>query len=84
MTIHHICRNIACVNPNHLEQKTNIDNIMAGNCVSAVNKRKTHCLNGHEFDKENTYRPEKNKRHCKICRREAVKKHRMKKQKLLR
>jgi hypothetical protein len=43
--------------------------------VSAVNARKTHCVNGHPFDDENTVwqsgrlgRPE---RKCRACRRES-------------
>src|SRR6516225_3492381 len=37
MTIDHLCRNRACVNPSHMEVVTNRENILRGECVSAVN-----------------------------------------------
>ena len=54
MTVHHKCHNRRCVNPDHLELRTNDENRLEGNCWSAVNARKTHCKWGHEFDKDNT------------------------------
>jgi hypothetical protein len=77
MTVHHICHNKKCVNPNHLELKTNYENRLEGNCWSAVNARKTHCKNGHEFNKENIYYHLRNgslRRYCRLCRIEATKK----------
>lgn len=75
-TIHHICHNKKCVNPDHLEPRTNIENIMEGNCWSAINSRKTHCINGHKFDYNNTYNyyrktssgKETPRRGCRKCR----------------
>ena len=74
-TIHHKCRNKLCVNPDHLEPRDNISNIMEGNCWSAKNKRKTHCMRGHKFNKENTYIHNRKmpdgrisiRRHCRVC-----------------
>ncbi len=55
LQIDHICRVRNCVNPSHLRLVTRVTNILENsNSVSAVNKRKTHCVNGHEFTKENT------------------------------
>jgi len=34
------------------------------------------CLNGHHLDRENTYKSADGRRHCRICRRERVKKKR--------
>ncbi len=71
MTIDHLCRNTKCMNPAHLEQVTNRVNILRGNCKSAVNARKTHCMRGHEFNKENTKICKKGKgktaRACRTC-----------------
>ncbi len=37
-----------------------------------VNAAKTHCLHGHEFNTENTYVDNLDKRHCKTCHRVNV------------
>ena len=36
--------------------------------MSHFNSSKTHCKHGHEFNSENTYRDNKNRRYCKLCR----------------
>lgn len=66
LTIDHLCRCRRCVNPRHMEPVTNIENVMRGESIWAVNARKTHCLRGHEFTPENTYRYN-GTRACKEC-----------------
>lgn len=69
--IDHLCRNRRCVNPDHLEAVTNRENILRGTGFSAVNARKTHCVNGHPFDEENTYIRPDGDRDCRACKRVA-------------
>ena len=68
LQIDHICRVRDCVSPFHLRLITLKENVLCGVGITAVNKTKTFCCNGHEFTKENTYRkPNTNHRNCRKC-----------------
>lgn len=68
LQIDHLCRNRMCVNPMHLEQVTARENQLRGFGFSGRKARQTHCIRGHEFTPENTYRqPGTNKRTCRTC-----------------
>lgn len=60
--IHHKCFNRACVNPDHLEAVTRLENMQA----SA--RARTHCINGHEYTEKNTSWRGRT-RVCRECRR---------------
>src|SRR3990167_5623746 len=53
LTLDHLCRQRACVNPLHLEPVTRGENVLRGIGRSARNARKTHCIRGHPFDEAN-------------------------------
>lgn len=70
LTLDHLCKNPACVNPQHLEPVTQYENNMRGDTITAINKRKTHCINGHEFSEENikiVKRKDGVRRKCMLC-----------------
>lgn len=67
LVLDHLCRNRKCLNPDHLEEVTLVENVMRGESEHAKNARKTHCKHGHAFSKENIYRYD-NKRICRECR----------------
>ena len=65
LDIDHLCRVRSCVNPDHLEPVTRVENIRPAAAV------KTHCPAGHPYDEANTYvRPGTVHRTCKACSRQ--------------
>jgi len=81
LELDHLCRVRRCVNPDHLEPVTHRENVLRGTAIAkavAHQRAKTHCPRGHPYNKENTYyRPGNGDRGCKICRRAAVRKHKL-------
>lgn len=71
LTIDHLCRVRLCVNPDHLEPVTNVENVMRGEGFAARAARQTHCKWGHPFDERNTYHYPKGGRGCRACNRES-------------
>ena len=68
LVIDHLCRNMLCVNPEHLEAVTPAVNTLRGNGIHAMNARKTHCKRGHHFTPENTIPLDNGRRRqCRQC-----------------
>lgn len=76
----HLCRNRACVNPDHLEIVTFKQNILRGISPSAINAKKTHCKKGHILDGDNLYINPTNARVCKTCRKNSQESFKLRKQ----
>jgi hypothetical protein len=84
LTIDHLCRTRACVNPNHLEAVTNLVNVRRGTPYrrnfarrstargrtgERLNTQRTHCTKGHLLDEENGRLERDGYLRCKTCRR---------------
>lgn len=67
LVLDHLCRNTSCCNPFHLEPVTQKINTLRGVGPSAINARKTHCINGHELTIDNLYITSRGQRQCKTC-----------------
>lgn len=76
--IDHICKNKKCCNPDHLREVTQRINATENSLSPpSFNKKKTHCIRGHEFTPDNIYSNETGVyggvwRKCLICKKEAA------------
>lgn len=66
LVIDHLCRNMSCVNPDHLEAVTQRINTLRGVGPTAKNAVKTHCSKGHELSGNNV-RILRDRRYCQEC-----------------
>ena len=62
----HLCRVRHCVNPDHIELVTSVENTRRGNS-GLYNRSKMHCPQGHEYNEENTRYKADGSRVCRTC-----------------
>lgn len=68
LVIDHLCRNRACINPNHLRQVTNRQNLVENSeAAAAAGVAKTHCKRGHELSGANLRFNSSGTRRCRTC-----------------
>jgi hypothetical protein len=79
LEIDHLCRVRHCVNPDHLEAVTHVENMRRAHEVwgftswgAQANAGKTHCPQGHEYTEANTYARQRGSRDCRTCMRERA------------
>lgn len=72
MTIDHLCRVPSCVNPEHLEVVTAIENTRR---MFAARVPASACRRGHEFTPDNTIIQSSGARQCRTCHARAVRRH---------
>lgn len=70
LDIDHLCRNRACINPDHLEAVTRQVNVLRGMNACANHARKTHCKRGHELTP--TVEQGRSRRRCLTCQSASV------------
>lgn len=74
LQIDHLCRVRCCVNPEHLEPVTQLENVRRGDAAggrfaAAFQRAKTHCPKGHPYSEENTEHRKVGSRRCRACHR---------------
>ena len=69
LEIDHLCRNPRCINPDHLEPVTHVENCLRSPIMGQGQTTKTHCPAGHPYEGENLYIFPNGARACRTCQR---------------
>lgn len=71
LVLDHLCRNPACINPDHLETVTQAENIRRGMLPNNLIHKSGRCSHGHEMSGGNLHVSPKGVRVCRACSRAA-------------
>lgn len=79
MVCDHLCMEVACVNPAHIEIVTQGENVKRGFAgLQLPREPRTHCAVGHALDEDNLYVYPTGYRDCRECRRRRSRKQKRK------
>lgn len=70
LTLDHLCRNRSCINPDHLEPVTHVENVLRGMSPAAQHARQQLCSKGHDDWRTASRTNGKQYRRCRTCARE--------------
>lgn len=69
MLDHFVCETRRCVNPAHLRPVGARENALRSDGITALNRAKERCPQGHAYEGENVWVDKSGRRHCRECRR---------------
>lgn len=75
MQLDHLCKNRGCVNPDHLEPVTALENVRRS-AAADYWRAKTHCPREHPYDEANTGYTKRGGRICRACARDKMRERR--------